>query len=314
MKTLPRFGQLALLSFILTTCALAAEAASNFPLLTAETRLNVSGEFSGGGLTLSGNMAVVAGHVFVRGTTGWIEQSANIGDSGARTMFLEGNRLVVNGYYDTSILVHGSFGWSRQAILPFGEGVGFNGNTVAIGRVNDGSVVDTGVIHVYVSNGNTWTEQAQLQPSDATNELGMGVSVALSGDTIAAGVQTYNYYAWGRVPAVYLFQRSGTHWVQTARLTDPAQVAVPDTQFGDFLTLSGNWLFVGDPMLKTLSIFARNGATWAFTQKIAIALNHSYAGSPVAVTGDTFVVADSAGLAHIYSRTGTKHSVISNAV
>src|SRR6266850_2447579 len=158
MKTLLRFRRLTLLSFILTTCALAAEAASNFPLLTAETRLNVSGESFGGGLTLSGNMAFVAGHVFVRGASGWVEQPANFGDWSPRRAILEGNRLVVNGYNDTTIFVHGSLGWSRQATLPVGQSVGFNGNTIAIGRPYEDSIVDAGVIHVYVSNGNTWTE------------------------------------------------------------------------------------------------------------------------------------------------------------
>jgi hypothetical protein len=82
----------------------------------------------------------------------------------------------------------------------FGFSVALSGDTLAVGAVDEASAATgvngnqadntagaAGAVYVFVRQGSSWTQQAYLKASNAgANDL-FGWSVALSGDTLAAG-------------------------------------------------------------------------------------------------------------------------------
>lgn len=108
-----------------------------------------------------------------------------------------------------------------------------------------------------------------------------------------------------------------------------ANDARPNDYFGSSVAISGNTVIVGAPQLRegnggTLRgaayIFVRDGASWAFQQKLtgdAPASDPDAFGFSVAISGDTAVVAapdydlpeDYNGVAYVYARTGSTWSL-----
>lgn len=133
-----------------------------------------------------------------------------------------------------------------------------------------------------------------------------GVSVSLSGDTLAVGAPTQVFTSTG---AVYVFVRAGDTWVQQARLV--ASNAENEDLFGWSVALSGDRLVVGAPGEDSSAtgvngnqssnaapgsgaayVFERSGTTW--TQQAYVKASNTDPddgfGTRVAISGDTFVV------------------------
>ncbi|MFT7668398.1 MAG: hypothetical protein ACI8X5_001090 [Planctomycetota bacterium] len=68
----------------------------------------------------------------------------------------------------------------------FGKAVAMDGDTMVVGAPSNANHI--GAVFVFVRNGETCSEQAQLIPSDlGTSESDDGFSVEISGDTIVFG-------------------------------------------------------------------------------------------------------------------------------
>jgi len=108
----------------------------------------------------------------------------------------------------------------------FGNGISMSGDTttIAIGQPGGhitalGSPYDSGHVYIYTGSGSSWSLQAKLTPSDSILNQRFGHSVNLSddGNTIAIGS---NQAAAGSATdsgAIYIFERSGSTWSQSAR-------------------------------------------------------------------------------------------------
>ena len=128
----------------------------------------------------------------------------------------------------------------------------FFGSAVAI----DGEVAVVGAIHafpemllgdylsrayVFEKVGGTWTEVAELMPSPTGDYF--GEALALDGDTLVAGAIHDNVAPAVRAGAVYVYERIGGTWQQTAKLR--AQLPEHWQAFGDSVALEGDTLVVG---------------------------------------------------------------------
>lgn len=153
------------------------------------------------------------------------------------------------------------FASDASANARFGEDLAMDGGTLVVGaRSESEKAPSAGAAYVYESIGGVWTETQKLTAGDPESGALFGVYVAVSGDVIAVGAPQEDALGTD-TGAVYVFEREGSSWVQTAKL-------LPDTStpssFG-FVELSGNTLLVGasrDPALGVAS-----GAVYRFTKQ-----------------------------------------------
>ena len=73
----------------------------------------------------------------------------------------------------------------------FGRSVAVNGDTLVVGAryadIPPGSSQNQGAAYVFVKSGGVWTPKAKLISSDRQMRDWLGVSVAVSGDTVVVG-------------------------------------------------------------------------------------------------------------------------------
>lgn len=163
-----------------------------------------------------------AAYVFVRSGTNWVQQaylkasspsmSAEFGHAVA--VSADGNTIVVSAFWDPS------------------NATGVNGNP------EDRSIPQAGAAYVFTRRGTAWSQQAYLKASN-TGEAGTadtfgdgdqyGFSVAISddGNTVAVGAHSedssgingnQNDNSMQLAGAVYVYNRTGTSWAQSAYL------------------------------------------------------------------------------------------------
>jgi hypothetical protein len=95
----------------------------------------------------------------------------------------------------------------------FGTAVAVSGDTAVIGAPNKSAA------YVYLRNGDVWTLQQELTPSDAgPNDF--GASVALNGDTAVIGAPEKKIGSHDGQGAAYIFVRSGGVWTQQQEVTE----------------------------------------------------------------------------------------------
>ena len=166
--------------------------------------------------------------------------------------------------------------WTQQAYLKasntqgedrFGDSVSLSGDTLAVGAQledssdtgvdgdeSDNFAVSAGAVYVFARSGGDWKQQAYLKASNTQGDDRFGVSISLSGDSLAVGATLEDSAATGvnnaesdntsvSAGAVYVFTRSGDVWTQQAYLkasnTDSAD------QFGISVSVSDGSVAVG---------------------------------------------------------------------
>ncbi|MEP7342554.1 MAG: putative Ig domain-containing protein, partial [Acidobacteriota bacterium] len=190
-----------------------------------------------------------------------------------------------------------------------------DGNTVVVGAATDdpGVTQDHGSVHIYMRQAGTAVFQQQLLAS-GNNVQRLGTSVAISGDTIAAGSPGDD----GDTGAVYIFVKTGGNWVQTQRLA--ANDAAANDFFGQSVSLNGNSIVVGangDANNRgSAYVFVRAGNTWNQQGKLIAndGTGSDAFGLAVAISGDTVAVgapgADAGGIndrgaVYLFARNGS---------
>jgi hypothetical protein len=147
------------------------------------------------------------------------------------------------------------------------------------------------------------TELAILRSAEASDYASFGSAVAISGDTAVVGEVEKN--------TVYIFVRSGSAWVEQARLS-----GVGSSHFGGAVALEGNTLVVGaewEAPRGAAYVFERSGTDWIEKARLESTGSPSIYwgrrfGQAVAISGTTIVVGDpgesvSSGAAYVFERT-----------
>jgi hypothetical protein len=224
-----------------------------------------------------------AAYVFVRKGTTWTQQ-VFLKASNAGLIALFGSSVSISA--DTVVI--GAFGESSNA-------TGVNGN-----QLNNQSSA-SGAAYVFVRNGTVWTQQAYLKASNTGRNDYFGVSVSVSGDTVAVGADGESSNAQGvngdqldnsqnRAGAVYVFARTGAMWSQQAYLK--SDNTRRGSRFGLSVGLSDETLVVGAPF-EAGYVFNRRGIVWMMKQGSLTARNSGEGdlfGNAVAVSGSTIVI------------------------
>ncbi len=146
----------------------------------------------------------------------------------------------------------------------FGWSVAVDGNTVAVGAVNEGgsgdSLSNSGAVYVFERDTNgDWQQAAYLKASNAASDDRFGSSVALSGNTLVVGATGVDDPA-SNSGAVYVFERDSMgSWSQQAILQ--ADNAGGSDNFGSSVALSGDTLVVGVPWEASGAAGVTNGGS-----------------------------------------------------
>lgn len=165
--------------------------------------------------------------------------------------------------------------WSQEAYLKasntnssdfFGEKVSIDGDgsTIAIAAIDesssatgvngddtDNSLNDSGAIYIFSRSGTNWSQEAYIKASNANvnDNFGASVSISDNGNRVLVGATGEDSSSSGvnldetdnslsNSGAVYLFDKSGTTWSQTAYI----KASNPDSgdEFGSNVAISGS--------------------------------------------------------------------------
>ena len=222
-----------------------------------------------------------AAYVFVRNGTTWTQQAylkasnTQEGDQFGCSVAVSADTVVVGAQYED------------------GGASGINGNQ------NDNSARNSGAAYVFVRDGTTWTQQAYLKSSNASEVDIFGSDVAISGDTVVVGASGdgTGEELGGSSGAAYVFVRDGTTWAQQARLRES------NTRFfGTAVAVSGDTVVVGVPVedaslepanqSSAAFVYFRNSTIWTQQARLKGSNTERFDefGTTVAVSGDTAVV------------------------
>ncbi len=197
----------------------------------------------------------------------------------------------------------------------FGSSVALSGDTAVVGAAGKDSF--DGAAYVFTRTGDTWTQQAKLTAGDVGDGDRFGISVSVSGDTVAVGADRHDTAPQTQDSgAVYVFQRTGDVWNQQAKLT--AADGAQSDRFGFSAAVDGDTAVVGahraDNDAGAAYVFTRAGAAWTQQAKLTAsdaAANDRFAFS-VSLSGDTALIGayrdndngSDSGSAYVFTRTG----------
>jgi MYXO-CTERM domain-containing protein len=202
------------------------------------------------------------------------------------------------------VFVQSGTTWTQQAELTandgalndlFGSSVSVSGGTALVGAPSHqvGATFEQGAAYVFVQNGTTWTQQAELTASDGAAYDMFGSSVSVGGGTALVGApgDSSGTYAG----AAYVFVQSGTTWTQQAELT--ASNGGPSDELGASVSLSGGTALIGAPgpfagEPGAAYVFVQSGTTWTQQAELTAsdgAIGYAF-GNSVSVSGGTALV------------------------
>ena len=160
----------------------------------------------------------------------------------------------------------------------FGSDVALSSGTLVIGEQGGDHHVNVdnpaGNAFIYSGSGGSWSQTAELTPSDGTDGDGFGFSVSLSGSTIVVGAPFQTVSGNGSAGDAYVFSLSNGSWTQTAELT--ASDSRARAEFGFSTAISGSTVVVGAPCDDALCgtvtgaayVFKSSGGSWPQTTEL----------------------------------------------
>jgi len=181
----------------------------------------------------------------------------------------------------------------------FGFSVAFSGSAIVVGADNDDvDNFDQGSAYVFDRSGGSWVETQKLTAGDGVEGDQFGWSVAVSGSTIVVGSIDDAIGGNSFQGSAYVFNRQGTGWVETQKLT--ASDGAAEDSFGWSVAVSGSTIVVGVPFDSiggisdpgSAYVFNRQGGSWVETQKLTASDGTAgdFLGFSVAFSGSTILV------------------------
>jgi hypothetical protein len=236
-------------------------------------------------------------YVFTRTGSTWTQQAKLLPPDGGQgywfgdSVSLSGDTALIGEPYDAQqgcnsgsayVFTRTGTTWMQQAKIlssdgaggdNFGCSVSLDGDTALIGAPGDNDNGDiSGSAYIFTRTGTTWTQQTKILASDGASYSKFGCSVSLNLDTALIGAY------WGDGNEVdsgssYVFIRTGTTWIQQAKLL--ASDGAADDLFGYSVSLDKDTALIGayadddnDASSGSAYVFIRTGTTWAQQQKI----------------------------------------------
>lgn len=201
----------------------------------------------------------------------------------------------------------------------FGTSVAISGGTLVVGAPlhTVGSNEEQGAAYVFVQNGTTWSQQAELTASDGATNDRFGQSIAISGSTIVVGAYERTIGSNTFQGAAYVFAQTGGNWVQQAELTSSDGAAYDN--FGCSVSVNGGTVLVGalhHGLPGSAYVFIQSSTDWTeqaeltasdggigddFGTSVAVSGSTVVVGSPLHAVGSNF----GQGAAYVFVQSGT---------
>ena len=260
-------------------------------------------------------------YVFIRSGDSWVRQAKLTASDGAGwdyfgvSVAVDGDTAVIGAHYDDdngtdsgSAYVFGRSdgAWAQQTKLTapdwaagsyFGYSVAVDGDTAVIGAYGDyDNGTNSGAAYVFGRSDGAWAQQTRLTAADGVEFHYFGRSVAVNGDTAIIGALGDSDNG-SKSGAAYVFSRSGSTWVQQAKLT--ASDGAANDWFGVSVAVDGDTAVIGalydddnGSDSGSAYVFSRSGGTWAQQAKLTAfdGTSGDHFGASVAVDGDTAAV------------------------
>lgn len=256
---------------------------------------------------------------------------------------ISGDTAVIGARYDdvgpnvnqgsAYVFVRSGNSWILQAQLTandgrandfFGYSVSISGDTALVGSRSDdvGNMTDQGSVYVFTRDINmTWSQQAQLVSGDGAAGDAFGSDVAIIGNSALVSALFDDVGINSNQGSAYVFSRSGTTWVEDAKLI--ASDGAPGDQFGWSVATAGSTVLIGanvddvgsNSAQGSAYIFDNSSGSWVQVTKLVASdggLNDFF-GSSVAITdntaligawGDGQIVNSQVGAAYVFTRVG----------
>ena len=263
----------------------------------------------------SNNHGLGAAYVFVQSGSTWTQQpgvfpsDGSAGDHFGYSVAVSGSTAVVGAPYHLTgpregaayVFVQSGGAWSQQAELTasdgggndqFGYSVAVSGSAAVVGAPYHGGSpppYGPGAAYVFVQNGSSWSQQAELTLSDGGPLDHLGWSVALSGSVAFVGAPGH-----AEQGAAYMFVQSGSTWSQQAELT--ASDGAAGDHLGYSVAVSGSTAIAGAPYHNSQQgaayVFTQSGGTWSQQAELTASdgATEDNFGFSVAVSGSSALV------------------------
>ncbi|MCD4829420.1 MAG: T9SS type A sorting domain-containing protein [Candidatus Cloacimonetes bacterium] len=216
--------------------------------------------------------------------------------------------------------------WTQQVKLTaddgapwdfFGNSVSVSGDYAIVGAFRDDDNGDnSGSAYIFYRNGTVWTQQAKLTADDGSAGDFFGCSVSISGDYAVVGAYQDDDNG-DESGSAYIFYRSGTAWIQQAKLT--ADDGAAYDCFGYSVSICGDYAIVGAIWdgggSGSAYMFHRNGTVWTQQDKLTAddGAAGDFFGCSVSISGDYAIVGaygdddngDMSGSAYMFYRNET---------
>jgi hypothetical protein len=272
--------------------------------------------------------------VYTREAANWTQEQClseedevpNSDDNYGFAIALSGNTLVVGAASDVTngvtggaayVYVRDGNTWSLQQKLfasdrvdfaNFGVAVDVAGETIVVGaHQDDDAGFQTGAAYVFRRNGTTWTQEQKLKANDEKPDSAFGLSVSLSGQTIAVGAPGDASPEALFSGAVYVFVNDGAGWQQQGKIK--ANNPMGNQQLGSTVSISGDTIvaaapgeIIGAPSVEAQNvrskgavyILERTGTSWNHQKRFFERDTNRTGGFAVraAIDGDTIIVGD----------------------
>jgi len=173
----------------------------------------------------------------------------------------------------------------------FGIAAAVDGEVLLIGAyLDEVTGGNWGAVYVFRRDGDVWTEEQILGPSDGYSLDNFGAAVAVQENWAIIGAPKVNASGVDS-GAAYVFNWDGAQWVEVQKLT--ASDAAVNDAFGQAVAISGNRALIGAPNNDDVGsnsgsayVFAWNGSAWVEKQKLIAANEGAALGTSVAIDGD----------------------------
>ncbi len=200
-------------------------------------------------------------------------------------MLISNAQTNLSGFYPTA----------NVSGLRFGTSTAIHENTIVVSSAsNTLPPVSTGYVYVFQNNNGTLSQETFFYPSDALVDDAFGKSLAVSDEFIAVGSPFHDQNV-GNSGSVYLYRKVNNQWTFFQKIT--ASDASFNKQFGSFITLQGNSLFVVAPNdqnndgIGAVYVYQFNETEWVLSQKLTVPNNTSPLGK-IVVQGNQLVVSN----------------------
>ncbi len=153
----------------------------------------------------------------------------------------------------------------------------------------------------YLLTTSSWAQYDERKLAAGNDSVSISGNYAIMGDFVSRSRGS-----------AYIFERSGSNWIQRAKLT--ASDGAADDGFGLSVSMSGDYVIVGAPLdddngifSGSAYIFERIGSDWI--QRAKLTANDGGAddgfGESVSISGNYAIVGQRSGSAYIFERTGS---------